>query len=204
MNTPPFTPGPELVARFSDVLSRTQTALFHFARGLVGDPELARDVTQDVFLDAWRAAAAGKPPFDAASDESNIRRWLFTVTWRRAAKALRHNRLIIWESLDADQPPATQTFAAIPHFEDQVGEAEALRQALHTLAPQDAASFLLQAVYGFSAAEIAAMLDVTPEVARKRLSRARQRLRNAYTQQAQQPPGTTNTVATTTHEEHRS
>ena len=190
MNTS-FTPGPELVARFSGALSRTQTALFHFARGLVGDPELARDVTQDVFLDAWRTAAAGTPPFDAASDETNIRRWLFTVTWRRAAKALRHNRLITWESLDAEAPSGAQQSLAVPRFEDQVGEAEALQQALHTLASQDAASFLLQAVYGFSTAEIATMLDVTPEVARKRLSRARQRLRDAYMQPSQPSHGAT-------------
>ncbi len=79
--TPPTPPtlGAAHVARFTEALAHAQTSLFHFARGLVGEPELARDIVQDAFLDAWRAASRGEPPFDPASAEIAIRRWLFTV-----------------------------------------------------------------------------------------------------------------------------
>jgi RNA polymerase sigma-70 factor (ECF subfamily) len=169
------------------VLNQTQVALFSFARGLVGEPELARDITQDAFMDAWRAATQHERPFDGANDETGIRRWLFTVTYRHAAKALRRRGLIAWESLDAERPHESGALAETPRFEDQIAEAEALRAALLTLGPQDAACFLLQVAYGFSTAEIAAIVDLHPDAVRKRLSRAKQRLRAAYCEQS---PGT--------------
>jgi len=175
---------PTQIARFTEALAHAQTALFHFARGLVGEAELARDLVQDAFLDAWRGVARGEAPFDAASDEIAIRRWLFTVVYRAAAKVHRRRRLIAWESLDADPLAGGPHLPPQGAFEDRVAEAAALQAALRTLDPQDAACFLLQAVYGFSTAEIAAIVGAQPDALRKRLSRAKQRLRAAYTGQA--------------------
>lgn len=177
---------------FDALMTHTQGALFQFARGLLGEPELARDVVQDAFVDAWRAAAAQAPPFARLDDEIGMRRWLFTVTYRHALKARARRRLVVWESLDAAHagiPRALPDRSA--RFEDRIAEVEALRAALSTLDPQDAACFLLQAVHGFSTAEIAAIIGLLPDAARKRLSRAKQRLRAAY--ESYQPRDTTGT-----------
>ncbi len=48
------------------------------------------------------------------------------------------------------------------------------------MAPQDAACLLLSVVQGFTAAEIAQIIDIAPEAAKKRITRAKQRLRAAY------------------------
>src|SRR5262245_4326755 len=74
-----------LVVRFSELLSRTQWALYDFVRGLVGEPQLARDLTQDTFVAAWRVAKRVAPPFTDLTDEIGIRRWLFTIACRHAA-----------------------------------------------------------------------------------------------------------------------
>jgi DNA-directed RNA polymerase specialized sigma24 family protein len=55
-----------------------------------------------------------------------------------------------------------------------------VRTALAELAGDDAACLLLNTLYGFTAAEIATILDLSPEAAKKRLSRAKRRLRAAY------------------------
>jgi DNA-directed RNA polymerase specialized sigma24 family protein len=47
---------PATRAALDAALLREQQALRGFVRGLVGDPEQARDITQDVFMVAWRAA----------------------------------------------------------------------------------------------------------------------------------------------------
>ena len=59
-------------------------------------------------------------------------------------------------------------------------EGQALGAALVTLAPEDVATLLLSVVHGFTTAEIAQVIDATPSAAKKRLSRAKQRLRERY------------------------
>jgi RNA polymerase sigma factor (sigma-70 family) len=65
-------------------------------------------------------------------------------------------------------------------FEDQIVEGAVLQAALAQLQPSDVASLMLSIVQGFSTAEIAQILGIAPDAARKRLSRAMERLRLAY------------------------
>lgn len=171
-------------AMFEDVLAQSQASLITFARGLVGDWELARDITQDTFVAVWQAMVRNMPPFDALDDMAGIRRWLFTVAYRQAIKHLRRRRVIAWEPLD-DSVSTAAMLQEKPSFEDAVADAETLRLALLSVGPEDAACFLLQAAHGFSAAEVAAILDIRTDTLRKRFSRARQRLREAYKTQNQ-------------------
>ncbi len=124
------------------------------------------------------------PPFGTLDDPAGIRRWPFTVAYRHAIKHLRRRHIITWESLD-DSIATTAALQALPSFEDSVADAETLRMALLSVGPEDAACFLLQVAHGFSAAEVAAILDIRTDALRKRLSRARQRLRDACNAQSQ-------------------
>ncbi len=167
-------------AAFWEPILGMQSALIGFARGLVGDDELARDIAQDTFVDAWRAANRDSAPFDAPDDLTGIRRWLFTVAYRHAIKHLRRRKTIAWESLDARERQSPTVLRAPGRFEDTLAEAEALRMVLRSVEPDDAACVLLQVVHGFSTAEIAAILAIRADTVRKRLSRTKQRLRDAY------------------------
>lgn len=188
MRKPPATQ-PDTSALWTPILA-IQSALIAFARGVVGDAELARDIVQDAYVDAWRAACQHSPPFTSITtptmpdDLTGIRRWLFTVTYRHALKHLRRRHGIAWEPLD-EQSSTAPAPHALPRFEDTIAEAEALRDALLSVPPEDAACFLLQAVHGFSTAEIAAILAVRPDAVRQRLSRARRRLQAAYSAQSE-------------------
>lgn len=175
-------------AAFWEPILQMQSALIGFTRGLVGDDELARDIAQDTFVDAWRAARQNAPPFDAPDDLTGIRRWLFTVAYRHAIKHLRRRKSIAWESLDARESQSPAILRAPDHFEDALAEAEALRMTLRSVEPDDAACVLLQVVHGFSTAEIATILAIRPDTVRKRLSRTKQRLRDTYLALAQSEP----------------
>lgn len=65
-------------------------------------------------------------------------------------------------------------------FEDRVVEREVLRQALAMLSAEDAACILLSVVQAMHSSEIAQVLGISAEAVRKRVSRAKQRLRAAY------------------------
>lgn len=165
---------------FTATLAREQRAVCGFIRGLLGDAEQARDITQDVFLFAWRAAEVGSPPFQLGGDERAVRRWLYCVAYRRAVSALRHQDIVSFERLaDSDDIQIGRLGAQKP-FEDAVAERETLSAALIAVGPDDAACLLLNVVQGFTAREIATMLEITPDAAKKRLTRAKQRLRDAY------------------------
>lgn len=168
------------LTEFTRVVDRHQNALCAFLHHLVGDLEQAYDLMQDTFHDAWRAAREGSAPFVAESDDDQMRRWLFRVAYYKGIAALRRHRLIRWESLDFLLSFGSEPEGDHQPFEDQLAESEALRAALARLAPQDRACFLLRAAHGLSAAEVGQIVGASPEVVRKRLSRARQRLRAIY------------------------
>jgi RNA polymerase sigma-70 factor (ECF subfamily) len=168
------------LAQYAALLANTQNAVRGFVRGMVGSVEQAQDITQDVFVDAWRATSRGHAPFDGTGDEPAMRRWLFHVAYQRAVSALRHRAVLHVESLDEQTPlEMDHLYAPVP-FEDRVVESEALQAALDALDPQDAACLLFSAAQGFTALEIATILQISPAAAKKRLTRAKQRLRAAY------------------------
>jgi RNA polymerase sigma-70 factor (ECF subfamily) len=177
---PPVSSSGLTLAGFTGVVDRHQNALCAFLHHLVGDAEQAYDLMQDTFHDAWRAAREGAAPFDSESDDDQRRRWLFRVAYYKAIATQRRRRLIRWESLDFLISFGGEPDDDGPSFEDQLAESEALRAALARLAPQDRACFLLRAAHGLSAAEVGQIVGASPEVVRKRLSRARQRLRAIY------------------------
>lgn len=176
----PQTPQLLTLVTFERFLKETQGPLYGFVRSVAGDDEEARDLVQEVYVDAWRAAQHSKPPFTADADEAACRRWLFHIAYCRAISLLRHRSVIAWESLD---PPIIRTSVGQydrPSFEERLVEGDLLRTALATLDPADVACLMLRVVEGFSSVEIAQVLDIAPDAARKRLSRAMRRLRTAY------------------------
>jgi RNA polymerase sigma-70 factor (ECF subfamily) len=172
---------------FDATLLREQQALRGFVRGLTSDTEQARDITQDVFMVAWRAAKEGAPPFTANADERSISRWLYCVAYRRAISVQRHERVLAIESLDQERAPHRERLAAPGAFDERIADRDALTAALADLETADAACLLLNVVQGFTAREIAAMLEISSDAAKKRLTRAKQRLRDAYFAREQSP-----------------
>jgi RNA polymerase sigma factor (sigma-70 family) len=184
---------------FNGILNQFQGALVRFVRSLVGNGEDARDLVQDVFVDAWRATQRQAPPFTTGADERAVRNWLFHAAFCNAASALRHRGVIQWESLamfdnmDANEPPGPAG------FEERIIEGAALRAALATLETADRACLRLKIIEEFTAVEIAQVLDIAPQAARKRLSRAMQRLRASYF--AQESDAKTSTPGSDHHHE---
>jgi RNA polymerase sigma-70 factor, ECF subfamily len=165
---------------FADLLDRYQWPLYSFARGIISDNEQARDIVQDVFCDVWRVAQRASAPFDGHGAQDDMRRWLFNAAYWRAISALRRRRLIRWESLDALTENHDDLPLLMRPFEDTVLESVVLRACFIALSPQTAAILLLNIVHGFTAVEIAEITGVSQETAKKRLTRAKKRLRASY------------------------
>jgi RNA polymerase sigma-70 factor (ECF subfamily) len=184
MADPP--PAPFSAEAFQALLDRWYEPIRRFVHGLVHGPEDACDIAQEVFADCWRVSRRSLPPFTFPPDERALRNWLFHAAFCDAVSLLRRRSVIAWERLDPEDGEPSVDFPAGPSFEERVVEAEALHAALRTLSPEDVACLRLAVLEDWTSVEIAQVLEITPDAARKRLSRAMQRLRAAYF--AQQAP----------------
>jgi RNA polymerase sigma-70 factor (ECF subfamily) len=144
---------------------------------MVHDTELASDLIQDTFHAAWSAALLQIAPFAGEVVESDVRRWLYRVAYRRAIDLLRHRHAIRWEPLDmySDLLPEQHD-----GFEDRIAESDAMTQAMATLLPEDIACLMLIVVHRFAAHEAAQIMGSSHQAIRKRVARAKQRLARAY------------------------
>lgn len=137
--------------------------VFRYLTRVVGRPETARDLTQEVFLRVTRAEV---PQLDAAGH----RAWVFKIARNLVLNHLRdgHRQGRAVSIADGDVPaPPTQEMAA------------AIRQALGALADVDRDVFLLRESAGLSYEEIASACDLSVEGVRGRLRRAREQLRQS-------------------------
>ncbi|HZV72883.1 MAG TPA: sigma-70 family RNA polymerase sigma factor [Conexibacter sp.] len=135
-------------------------------RRRVGDPSLAEDLAQEVFLRAWQHAPAELP-------ELRLRAWLYRVATNVAIDALRARRPLADGAL-LDQLDNAATGGGEDH-----DERLAIDAALAQLPARERALVTLQFA-GYGPTDTAALLGTTPEAARKRLTRARERFRRAY------------------------
>jgi len=129
-----------------------------------GETELARDLTQEVFLRVSRVAIPVAP-------ENQLAGWLFRIARN---VALDHHR-------QRNRRPE-EALGTLDTMKDASQEATtALNQALSTLPELDRDVFLLREMSGLSYDEIANACELTPDAVRNRIHRARLRLREVLT-----------------------
>jgi RNA polymerase sigma factor (sigma-70 family) len=167
-------------AAFTEFYRAHVDEVTRFVTRRVADPQLAADLTADVFLAAIEAAADYRGSFGGP------RTWLFGIArnviaaeFRRSARQHRAEDLIAGRRmLDADD--VDRLVAKIDAFR-QVRE---LHEELKALPDGERAVLELVAVDGLSVAEAAAALGIRPVAARVRLHRARRALRSTTFQLA--------------------
>jgi RNA polymerase sigma-70 factor (ECF subfamily) len=138
----------------------SQAEVWRLAAHLVG-PNEADDVTQDVFLRAWRAL----PSFRA---ESSGRTWLLSIARRACVDAVR--RQSRWRRLTArlhSEAAATESSTS------GVDEVHGLVELVARLAPAQRDAFVLTQITGCSYAEAADLCGVQIGTIRSRVARAR-------------------------------
>jgi RNA polymerase sigma-70 factor (ECF subfamily) len=137
---------------------------------MLGEPALAEEASQEVFLKAFRNLAAYDPrrPF---------RTWLLSIAAHHAIDALRRRRLST-VALD-DLPPEASPPDHAPGPEALLVErekAEEVDAMLRTLAPRDRAAMVLRYWYDLSYEDMAQMLETSVSGVKSRLHRARRQL----------------------------
>ena len=166
---------------FEELVARYQGRLVTVLRHHVGNGEQAEDLAQDVFLRVFRARKSYVPG-------SKFSTWLFTIAHRVAANALRDRgrrhevNLRSHDSGPMGARPLDRILLAssgqMPTRQlDKAEMREMVRMSLESLGARQRMAVLLSKFEGMSYAEIAKVMDITPQALKSLLSRARENLR---------------------------
>jgi RNA polymerase sigma-70 factor (ECF subfamily) len=165
---------------FDAIVQQYQARIARYILRLVNDPELALDLTQDTFVNAFRS-------IHSLRSDLALSAWLYRIATNVAIHARQKNRRLQWRPLD-DCENCSHASATAP--DEQIMERELVNTALRKLPRDRAACLLLHAKEGFSYAEVAAIMGTTPEGARKRIARAKDQFRAIYDAQQRVAAGT--------------
>ena len=145
-------------------MDRYQQRLFNVALRMLRNVQDAEDVTQTVFLNAFRKLGTYDPKYRFFS-------WIYRMTVNESLNALKRRKptTTLEDEFDIPAPGAAPDHAA--EVEDHVGK------ALMGLKPDDRVVVVLRHFVSFSYEEIAEVLEIPVQTVKSRLFTARERLR---------------------------
>jgi RNA polymerase sigma-70 factor (ECF subfamily) len=153
---------------FDDIVQRYHRRVYAIALRMTGNPEDARDVCQDVFINAMRALRRFR-------GDAMLSTWFHRVAINASTDHLRRQRRHLGPGLDdvperaADEPdPAERAEGA--------SRAEAVHAGLKDISDEHRAVLVLHDLQGLDYAEVADVLGVPLGTVKSRIHRARSEL----------------------------
>ena len=143
-------------AAFTALFQKYKTGIYRFCLLMLGDAQAAEDIYQDIFLNFYRTCRDHQPIH-------NARNYLFGAARNRCLRHLETARRI---------EPLPEAFE-LASDEGQTEMREYLESALQRINPVYREAFLLFELEDYSYEEIAAQLEVSREVVRNRIYRAK-------------------------------
>jgi RNA polymerase sigma-70 factor (ECF subfamily) len=138
---------------------------------MLGDADDADDVTQEVFVRAWR----GIHRFEGRSSFST---WLYRIAANTARSFLRRRSLRAHSSLDEVHEPAAPSFRQPDRKAVQAEMGTQIEQALDALSPSLRAALVLTVMQGFSVRDAARIECCATATIHWRVHRARRLLKH--------------------------
>jgi RNA polymerase sigma-70 factor, ECF subfamily len=139
---------------FELLYDRHCTAAYSLAYRIAGERAAAEDITQEAFLSIWRTRAR----YDAA--RGSVRNWVLGVVHHRAIDGLRRSERHERRRASAEGIEETHEAVQLTDVEAiRTEEAHTVRRAVQSLPPEQTRVIELAYYGGFTATEIAGMLD---------------------------------------------
>lgn len=173
---------------FEQLMQRNQSRVAAFLLRLVGNQQLAEDLTQEVFMRVYRHRATYR-------QEARFSTWLYRVAHNVAYNALRAKSRrpeALFSGVSKRYPGETtglgfeesvmaQTNATPTRQIAKVELQQIVRDAVEKLPPRQREAIVLSRFNGMSYQEIADVMNMTPQAVKSLLCRARLNLKEALT-----------------------
>lgn len=157
-------------AAFTELITPLMRPSYHLAVRLLGDRQLAEDVTQEALVKAWLGLARFR-------GDARFSTWVFRIVHNACTDALRHRAR---QGLPTEIPAQLPDPGPAP--EEQVAERDArtrILAAVDALPPDWRAVIVLRDVQGLSYEDIAIVTGEHLGTVKSRLHRARAAMRRA-------------------------
>ena len=157
-------------AAFAEVYDRVAAPVFGTVRRVVRDPSLSEEVTQEVFVEVWRAASR----FDACKGSPMA--WVATIAHRRAVDRVRSEQ----RAAERDRRSAASMIAyddVAETVEDNL-DRERVRRCLGALTELQREAVTLAYYGGYTYREVAGLLGVPAGTVNTRMRDGLIRLRD--------------------------
>ena len=156
--------GARAQARVEVMVREYHTKLARYLRRMVGDSEASLDLSQDVFLAAFRMLKA-QPERELTAG------WLYRAATNGAISYLRRRKLVRMLPLDREVDRTSW------RIDERSAASVDLQAALDRLPGDQSAAVLLTSYAGYSSKEAADMLGISADAVRQRVCRAMKILR---------------------------
>jgi RNA polymerase sigma-70 factor (ECF subfamily) len=138
---------------------------------MVGDPDVALDITQDVFFAAYRTLSVDpERPLTPG--------WLYKTATNSAISYLRRKKILRFTPLERDHEVRGL------RVDERSAASIDLQAAMQKLPSDQAAAIMLTSYAGYSSQEAASILGTSADAVRQRVCRAMRTLRVAMTERA--------------------
>jgi RNA polymerase sigma-70 factor (ECF subfamily) len=163
---------PADLAELTPRLEALRVELTAYCYRMLGSAFEAEDAVQETFIRAWRG-------YDKFEGRAQLRSWLYRIATNACLDAIakRPKRVL---PIDYEDAPPGETIwlgpcpdELVEGYEQREGIELAFIAALQHLPPNQRAVLILREVLGFSAKEVARMLDTTPASVNSAMQRAR-------------------------------
>lgn len=158
--------------KFAAAYEQSRDAVYGYLVYMTKDTALAEDLSQEVFLRMFLH-------LDKFREEASVRTWALRIARNVFLSYAKRKRPILLE--EQEWEPAVDPRENLPEEEVlRKEQAECVRRCLMCLAEQDRTVLLLRDFEELSYDEIARIMNLTIEVVKSRIYRARQRFRKVY------------------------
>ncbi|WP_421705879.1 RNA polymerase sigma factor [Alloalcanivorax xenomutans] len=168
-------------AAFELIIRRHNQPLFRAAIGVLNDEDLAREAMQEAYLNAFTN-------LDSFQGRASLKTWLTRIVINQAISSKRRQRpemslnheITHLHGESNERDPMGSHMVNVSNPETEVSRQQLrqlLEEAIRALPEIYRCVFLLREVEGLSSADSALCLDISEVLVKKRLSRAREMLR---------------------------
>lgn len=159
---------------FEELMRRHEPRIFQFALKIVKSPELAQEISQDVFLKIWEKRTS-------LNTIESLPAWLFSLAKNQSLNSLRE---IARRYAHEEKYAAAQDESLDGEAEIQYNDLKKIAAVLiDQLSPQRRIIYRMKVEQGLSTGEIAAKLNLSPSTVRTQLSKSYQLLRTNVSDQ---------------------